>query len=104
MSQQRSGEPVSDPLSKMKSPDVPVYNCVVIVSPRDEQGLVRARCATVAGLEAAGHSEREALSQVVSAFKATIARHLAAGLPIPWVEPPEQPAAGEQQRFIAVHL
>jgi predicted RNase H-like HicB family nuclease len=93
-----------DPLSRMQSPQVPVYNCVVIVSPPDEQGLIRARCATVAGIDAAGKSEREALAQVVSAFKATIARHLAAGLPIPWIDPPQVPARGEQQRFIAVHL
>ena len=96
------GDP--DPMSAMQSPQVPVYNCVVIVTPRDAQDLVRARCATVAGIDAAGKSEREALAQVVSAFKATIARHLAAGLPIPWIEPPEQPISGEQQRFIAVHL
>ncbi|HUE72247.1 MAG TPA: hypothetical protein VMP01_15290 [Pirellulaceae bacterium] len=95
---------MSDPLAKMQSPDVPVYNCVVIVSPRDAAGLVHARCATVAGIDASGPSEREALSQVVTAFKATIARHLAADLPIPWIDPPSPPAAGEQQRFIAVHL
>jgi hypothetical protein len=93
-----------DPMSKLRSPAAPVYNCVVIVAPRDERGVVRARCATVSGLDAAGRSEREALSQVVAAFKGTIARHLAADLPIPWIEPPEQPAQGEQQRFIAVHL
>jgi len=93
-----------DPLAKMHSPDVPVYNCVVIVSPRDAAGQVRARCATVAGIDASGQSEREALAQVVAAFKATITRHLAAELPIPWVDPPAQPGPGEQQRFIAVHL
>lgn len=91
-------------MSRLHAPDVPVYNCVVIVSPRDAQGLVHARCATIAGINASGRSEREALSQVVTAFKATIARHLAADLAIPWIDPPEQPAAGEQQRFIAVHL
>ena len=95
---------MNDPLAKMKSPDVPVYNCVVIVSPRDEAGMVCARCATIAGIDAAARSEREALSQVVAAFKATIARHLAADLPIPWIDPPAQPAPGQQQRFIAVHL
>lgn len=94
----------SDPLARLKSPDVPVYNCVVIVSPRDHSGQVRARCATIAGIDAAGASEREALVQVVAAFKATIGRHLAADLPIPWIEPPQQPMPGEQQRFIAVHL
>ena len=91
-------------MSAMQSPQVPVYNCVVIVSPRNAQGLVSARCSTVAGIDAAGKSEREALAQVVEAFKATIVRHLAAGLPIPWIDPPEQPSPGEQQRFIAVHL
>jgi hypothetical protein len=94
----------SDPMEKMHSPDVPVYNCVVIVSPRAADGMVRARCATVAGIDFAGRSEREALSQVVAAFKATIARHLAADLPVPWIDPPAQPNPGEQQRFIAVHL
>jgi hypothetical protein len=93
-----------DSLSRMQSPEVPVYNCVVIVSPRNDAGMVHARCASVAGIDAAGRSEREALSQVVAAFKATVARHLAADLPIPWIDPPAQPAPGEQQRFVAVHL
>ena len=84
--------------------DVPVFNCVVIVSPRDADGMISARTAELAGIEGRGKSEREALAQVVAQFKNFVSRRYAAGDEIPWLKPPLAPAPGEQQRFIAVHL
>ena len=83
--------------------NVPVFNCVVHVAPPDAEGTVIARVANLPGLEARGRSEREALTQIVAAFKAAVAAQVAAGETIQFIEPP-QPSAGETQRLIAVHL
>ena len=91
-------------MSELTSPDVPVFNCVVIVSPRDAEGMVSARAAELAGIAGRGKSEREALSQVVAQFKDLVSRRYAAGDDIPWLQPPLAPGPQEQQRFIAVHL
>jgi predicted RNase H-like HicB family nuclease len=89
----------------MNSPgDVPVFNCVVHVAPVPAEGSFVARVVNLAGIESRGESEREALSKCVASFKAAVASHLADGTPIPWIEPPPHPAAGEIQRLIAVHL
>jgi hypothetical protein len=83
---------------------VPVFNCVVHVAPPDTEGIVAARVANLAGLEARGKSEREALSQVVAAFKAAASDYHARGEPIPFLNPTPKPAPGETERLIAVHL
>jgi len=83
---------------------VPVFNCVVNVAPAGPDGTVVATVANLADLSGRGKSEREALAQVVPAFKQAVARYHAAALPIPWIEPPTAPASGEVQRLIAVHL
>ena len=82
----------------------PVFNCVVHVAARDAEGTVHARVVNLAGIEARGRSEREALAQCVAAFKAAVGLATAANQPIPWIEPVPQPVAGETQRLIAVHL
>ena len=84
--------------------NVPVFNCRVLVSPRNSAGLVSARAAELAGIEGSGKSEREALQQVVTAFKAVVAHYHAAGTNIPWLTPPLDKQPGDQERFIAVHL
>lgn len=91
-------------MNELPPADVPVFNCIVIVSPRDAEGLVLARAAELAGMEGRGKSEREALSQVVAQFKDFVSRHYAAGDEIPWLKPPLAPQPGDQQRLIAVHL
>jgi predicted RNase H-like HicB family nuclease len=83
--------------------NVPVFNCVVHVAPPAADGTVVARVANLPGLEGRGKSEREALAQVVAAFKAVVAAKVAAGKIVPLIEAPP-PAAGESQRLIAVHL
>lgn len=83
---------------------VPVFNCRVIVAPRDAAGKVVARAAELADLSASGDSDREALQKLVAAFKAKMAAHVAAGEEIPWFKPGEQPQRGERELFVAVHL
>jgi hypothetical protein len=82
--------------------DVPVFSCLVYVS-ADASG-VRARVANLAGLESSAASEREALAKIVQAFKTRVAELLQTGTPIPWIEPPATAVAGEQTRYIPVHL
>jgi len=82
---------------------VPVFNCRVIVSPRNAAGRTAARAAELADLAAEGETEREALQKLVAAFKARMAAHVAAGEEIPWVRPGQAPAAGEKELYIAVH-
>lgn len=84
--------------------EVPVYNCRVYVAPADADGVVTARAANLDGIAGRGRSEREALQQVVAAFKQRIVELRQAETPIPWIEPPSPPNEGEQQRWIAVHL
>ena len=83
---------------------VPVFNCRVIVAPRDTAGKVVARAAELADLSASGDSDREALQKLVAAFKAKMAAHVAAGEAIPWIKPGEQPLPGQRELFVAVHL
>jgi hypothetical protein len=84
--------------------DVPVYNCHVLVAPRDAEGWVVARASNLPEVTARGRSEREALANVVAAFKTAIIRHTAGGGAVPWAAQPIEPQPGDQQRWIAVHL
>jgi hypothetical protein len=84
-------------------PNVPVFNCVVNVGPTGE-GVVVATVANLAGMSGQGKSEREALAAVVTQFKAAMNQYHSAAQPIPWIDPPTAPAAGQTQRLIAVHL
>jgi len=83
---------------------VPVFNCIVHVAPRSAEGIVVARVVNLAGIEAQGRSEREALAKVVAEFKAAIAGYHAQGETIPFVASPVKPSPGETERLIAVHL
>ena len=86
-------------------PGVPVFNCVVNVAPAGAEGLVVATVANLAGFRGQGKSEREALASVVGQFKAAVdTLPFGRNEPIPWIDPPTKPAAGETQRLIAVHL
>jgi hypothetical protein len=83
--------------------EVPVFSCIVYVSP-DAGGGVRARVANLPGLECTAGSEREALGKIVPAFKRRIGEQMRSGNQIPWIDPPAPAEAGEQIRFIPVHL
>ena len=83
--------------------ETPVFNCIVNVAPAVD-GVVVARVANLAGIEGRGRTEREALAQVVPAFKAAVGKYHKAGETIPWIEHSAKPQPGETQRFVAVHL
>lgn len=86
-------------------PEVPVFNCVVNVTPpHGEETQYVARVANLAGIETRGRTEREALSQAVAAFKAEVASKHSLGQPIPFFAVPVPLEAGQSQRLIAVHL
>lgn len=86
-----------------KPADVPVFNCIVYVSP-DSGGEVRARVANLPGLGCTAASEREALGKIVLSFKQRIGELMQSETQIPWIEPPTPAEPGEQKRFIPVHL
>lgn len=86
-----------------KRAEVPVFNCIVYVSPHAGGG-VRARVANLPGLVCTAASEREALGKIVPAFKRWIGEQMQSETPIPWIDPPTPAEAGEQVRFIPVHL
>lgn len=95
---------MSSPLPQHDPPpaNVPVFGCMVYVSATE--GGVRARVANLAGLECTAASERAALGKLIPAFKQRISQHLGAGESVPWLDPPAQAEAGEQTRYVPVHL
>lgn len=97
-----SSDSENTPLPIDSSGEVPVFSCIAYVA--SAAGGIRVRVANLPGLSSTAESERAALAKLVPAFKQRIQEHLARGEAIPWVEPPEPPAAGEQRRFIPVHL
>lgn len=88
----------------LNRPEIPVFNCHVLLSGPDEGGRYTARTANLQGVVGGGRSEREALLSVTTAFKAILVDHRRNGEPIPWQDPPESPAPGERERWIPVHL
>lgn len=84
--------------------DVPVFNCLVAVSPRNGEGLIVARAIQVDGITVTAKTEPEALKGVVAAFKKLAAECTAGGNEIPWRKESHPLQPGDQQRFIAVHL
>lgn len=83
---------------------IPVFNCRALVSRRRADGLVHARAAEISDLRTTGQSEREALQNLVGAFKIIVAQAMAEGRDIPLLPQPHAPADDESERFIAVHL
>lgn len=82
--------------------DVPVYQCVVYLTPATSK--VHARVANLHDLTCDGANEREALRTIVGAFKKRLVEYASRNEPIPWIEPPEPIQQGEVQRLIPVHL
>lgn len=82
---------------------VPVYDCHVILSAPDADGVMSARVSTLPEITACGRSERDILQTLVKEFKAALIRYRNDGTEIPWQEP-AKPQPGETQRWIPVHL
>ncbi len=83
---------------------VPVFNCIVILNRDTTTGRLTARVANLAGITAEGNAERELLMVLTKHFKSYVQGCLQRNQAIPWIDPPETPQPGEQQRFIPVHL
>ena len=89
--------------NRSKPTDVPVFNCIVYISPNSDGG-VRARVANLPGLECTAASERDALSKIVPTFKQRVSELMRSETPIPWIEPPPPAESEEETRRIPVHL
>lgn len=85
-------------------PSVPVFTCMVILSPDATTGRLSARVANLSDISAEGNAERELLLLLTRRFKAIVQDCLHNNRPIPWIDPPATAQSGEQQRFIPVHL
>ncbi len=92
------------PVTDTASGSVPVYDCHVILTPPDEQGVISARCVTLPSVVGSGTTERDTLRSIVDTFKAELRKYYDNGEPIPWAADPDQPAEGEVERWIPVHL
>ncbi len=99
-----SERPLTDlPIAGDGAMPVPVYDCHVILSLPDENGVVHARVSILPEVTAIGKSERHILQTIVKDFKAAIIRYREAGKEIPWHKA-EKPHSGETQRWVPVHL
>ena len=86
------------------SGSVPVFNCVIILRRDPESDRLQGRVANLAGIRAEGFGERDVLIAITKRFKSAMIEYQKSNQPIPWVDPPEPPEIGEQQRFVPVHL
>jgi len=91
------------PLAGDSATPVPVYDCHVILSPPDADGVIHARVSTLPEITAIGRSERDVLQKIVRDFKRAIIHDRESGDEIPW-QSPAKPRAGETQRWVPVHL
>ncbi len=99
-----SDPPQSPPSLPTAAPaDVPSFGCVVYLSTLPE-GRKRGRVANLADMELIASTEREVLQRIVPLFKKRVSDCLAAGEPIPWLDPILEIDPEEQKRFLPVHL
>ncbi len=99
-----SSEQAAPQVRQVGSPEsVPVFNCRLLIK-QSVNGTFTARCAVLDTEPVSAPTKREALQQAVTAFKATIGISLVQGTPIPWLEPPLTPAAGEVELWVPVHF
>jgi hypothetical protein len=84
------------------NPDVPAFGCIVYV--KSIENGAAARVANLAGIMVRASTERDCLAQIVPQFKQRVKEYLESDQPIPWVDPPAPIEAGEQKRFLPVHL
>ena len=97
-------QPEEPLLPASQRPDVPVFDCRVLVRRLGPAGPFQVRVATLADVQAQGRTQREALRTVVQTFKMTVAGYYQRGEPVPWLDPPLEPAADEQTLWLPVHL
>lgn len=80
-----------------------VYRCEVRVS-TEEDGRESVYAATLPGVVSYGHSEEEAIKNIVEALRGAIETYGELKKPIPWDAEPEPPALGERRLWVTVHV
>ncbi len=96
----------SDSLPLLSAGDctpVPVFNCPVLLR-RSPDGRLIGRVASLPDIEVDGTTERDVLIRITRRFRCRIQDCLDRSISIPWIDPPQEPQPGEQQRFVPVHL
>jgi len=83
---------------------VPVFNCIVILRLDQQSGRVAGRVANLEGISGEASGERELLFLLTRRFRDALRQAAQDSHPIPWKSPADSPAAGEQLRFIPIHL
>ncbi len=92
------------PEADWKEPSRTLYRCMVIVLfPPEENGLISVYAGTLPGVASQGHTEEEALQNIVGAFEGAIAAYKDLGQEIPWQAPPEKLERNAQVRWVFVH-
>ena len=103
-----SDKPITPPSARLPvvtpGASVPVYDCRVLFSGPDDDGLLHGRVTNLPGLSATARTERDLLTNLVKAFKEAVVFYRTAGEDVPWITEPDHPQQGEQQRWIPVHL
>ncbi|MEZ6147726.1 MAG: hypothetical protein R3B91_20320 [Planctomycetaceae bacterium] len=87
------------PIASDGTMPVPVYDCHVILSAPDDNGIIHARVSTLPEVTASGQTERHILQSIVKDFKAALIRYREAGEDIR-LEARSETASGETQRWI----
>lgn len=85
------------------APDVPVYDCHVLISGPDASGLFTGVVTTLPEIQGTARNERDLLRKLTADFKARIKQYRENNQDIPW-QPRQQPEGEQQQRWIPVHL
>lgn len=91
-------------ISESDCAPVPVYNCQIILSQPDADQQIVGRVANLGGISVTAQTERDVLMQITRIFRAQVTALHEEKMPIPWLEPPEQPGPGESLRFVPIHL
>jgi hypothetical protein len=85
-------------------PEVPVFDCRVLIKRLGDAGPFQARAATLPNLQVQAATQREALQALVRTFKMTVAGYYERGEVVPWLDPPLEPEVDEQMLWLPVHL
>ncbi|MEY3228071.1 MAG: hypothetical protein RLZZ536_2690 [Planctomycetota bacterium] len=107
----RKARPVNSPLNQLADSScgggpgsVPVFNCIVILTRDPQTGKIHGKVANLAGISGEATSERDLLFLLTRRFRELLQTCSRENRPIRWLDPPETPGPGEQQRFIPIHL
>ncbi len=84
-----------------KKPSRVLYRCKVIILP--EENITSVYAATLPGVASQGHSEKEALANIVAAIEGALAIYKENSQEIPWTEQPTTQEKGAQIRWVFVH-